>query len=480
LLKRLFNQQFFTVTGALAFCLFPADTTQTWLTIAFGVQTSLMFLLIALHCYLSERKKLSYLFIIGCLLCYETFFPVFFAAPLLKKQWNSRRIQELFRHALILGAMIICVVIIRKVVIGTTGVMNIGVLSARTSIRSMIYGPIISIKMFLLRPIDTLLLWDFRNSSVQYIPWSVARNIFVFFLPLCFAGLLWVLSQLKLKTLDGAFLFTTSIKSKVFSLALEIPDFFKYLPKLALVGLIMSSLAYPLALTMSPTTISGRDTRIHLPAAIGVSILCACVCSAMLFIAHAYGKKRLATLGLATFFTLLIGFGLVVQQDYKTSWQYQRAFWTDVIKLCPDITDGTKIFVENTRLKSPNQISANAWPAAYILDQIYQFPSDWKIIPRLLLLPSGWQEEIVSDKNLFYLKIFVAGDEHSKFESSNVILLKVKNGKLIRETAPLTIEGKVFPLKQISASEPILLRKGHLYDYLIVHSDEEVVDYILK
>jgi hypothetical protein len=75
LLKRLSDQQVFAVTGALAFCLFPAHTVQTWLTIAFAVQPALMLLLIAIHCYLSDRKKLSYLLIFGSLLCYETFFP---------------------------------------------------------------------------------------------------------------------------------------------------------------------------------------------------------------------------------------------------------------------------------------------------------------------------------------------------------------------------------------------------------------------
>ena len=183
LLKRLSQQSILALTGALTFSLFPVHTTQIWLTILLGVQPSLTFFLIATHCYLSGRKKLSYLVILGSLLCYETFFPVFLAVPLLKKKWDARLIREIFSHVLVLGSILVCIIIIRKLT-GESRVDNLNILTAiRTSILHMLVGPIISLTMFLYRPIEILK--------------ALNREMLVF-LPLYFTGLVWILSRLKL------------------------------------------------------------------------------------------------------------------------------------------------------------------------------------------------------------------------------------------------------------------------------------------
>ena len=88
LLKRISKQPIFAITGALAFALFPADTTQVFLTHSLGIYPSLTFILIAFHFYLSNKKLLSYLFVFNTLICYEIFFPLFLVAPLLRKSDN--------------------------------------------------------------------------------------------------------------------------------------------------------------------------------------------------------------------------------------------------------------------------------------------------------------------------------------------------------------------------------------------------------
>ena len=466
LLKRLYNQLNFAVIGALAFILFSADTTRILLTHSLGHQPSLMFLFFALHSYLSGRKKLSYLVILGSLLCYETVFPVFLAAPLLKKKWNSQLIRELFRHALVLGLMIVGVVIFRKLT-GESRVNNLDIFSTITiSIRHMFIGPIVSMGLFFYRPLEPLR--------------ALNRELMVF-LPISFAGLLWVLSSLKSNSSSNVLSLTSPVEGRLFPQGTY--DLFKPLVKLALTGLIMLILAYPFTLTVPVTVLGGQETRVHLAAVVGASILLACICSAILLMGRIYGKKRLATLGIAAFFSLLIGFGLIVQRDFKISWQYQKAFWTDVIRLCPDLTDGTVIFVEETSLKTRKYISANTWSLPIILSYIYQFPEQWKFSPRVYRLPLHWQKKIVSDENLFYLdafeNIWVAQSEHNrKFESSSVILLEAKNGQLTRRIKPLIIGDQEFRLKKKSASEILPFKKGILYDYLIVSSNEETIRYI--
>ncbi|MBE9034057.1 hypothetical protein [aff. Roholtiella sp. LEGE 12411] len=464
LLKYLSNQQVFVVTGAIAFCLFPADTTQAFLTHSLGIQPSLMFLLLALYFYVSGKKKLSYLTIVGTLLCYETMYPVFLSAPLLKnikQKWNSKVAEELLRHCLILGVLIVCAVIVRKLTLNSIGVIsNPSILFAIiTSIRNMIIGPIFSMSMFLYRPFYTLLALD-GNMAVVLL--------------LCFAGFVWVLFRLKLNTSGNPLRLTISDESKIFTL--EVPQFFKNHIQLALSGLVMLVLAYPLTLTTYAVSINGRSSRVHASAIIGASILCAYICSAILFIAITYCKKRLASLSLAGFFTLLIEFGLIVQQDYKLSWQYQREFWTNVVRLCPHINDGTIILIESTSFHNPKQIDAYGWSIPLILDSIYQFPEHWKIIPIIYMLQPQWQKEMVSERNSFQLSktVFWLPWLNSKrfksnetVESSNVILLEVKNEELMRITGPLVINGHEFRLKENSVSELLLFNKGPLYNYLI-------------
>ncbi len=469
LLKRMFAKQGFAIIGALAFCLFPADTTQPFLTHSLGVQPSLTFLLIALHFYLSERKKLSYLVILGSLFCYEPIFPVFLTAPLLKKRWDSRLIRELLSHAVVLGVMIVSVVILRKVM-GEGRVSSFGVFEAMLLVGNPIVGPITSMSMFVYRPIETLLK---LNGELLML------------LPLCFAGFTWVLSRLKLARMNDAFRLTTRFESRVFR-TINLPESFNNFAKPVALGLIMLVLAYPLTLTTFGYSISGRGTRVHTAAVVGASILCACVCVVILHIAAAHSKKRLATLGLVGFFTLLVGFGLIVQRDYKLSWQYQRAFWSDVVRLCPDVTDGTVIVVEPVGLRNPRQIMAHSWALPLVLGQIYQFPDDWKIPPRLYKLIPDWQNYIGSDENLLHLKRttwnyfpFIRPQHKDLIvESSNVILLDTNNGRMTRRTEPLSIGNQDFILKEISASEPSLFEKGPLYDYLISAPDSAPISYL--
>ena len=471
LLRRLYNQPIFAVIGALAFCLFPADLTQPFLTHSLGIQPSLTFLLIAIHCYLSSKKILSYLFILASLLCYEVFYPVFLAAPLFKNRWNSRLKWELFRHALVLGFLIGCVVIIRKFT-GESRVTNLNTLWAiRTAVEHMVMGPIITMAMFLYRPIQTLL---------------ALNGELLVFLPLCWVAIVWFLSRKKLAFSHIKIRLSNSSRGKVF--CLEIPEFFKNMGKLAFLGFIMLILAYPLTLNPNPTysafSISGKHARVHTAAVVGASILCACIGYTILSLANAYRKKHLATIGLAGFFTLLIGFGLIVQQDYKLSWDYQRAFWTDVVRLCPDMSQGTVILVEGVNTNAEKWIAIQPYFSVMTaaLDKIYRFPN-WKNTPKLFLLKSDWRTKIALDEGLFRLnnstvKTYFQPDYSLMIESSNVILLEEKNGKLVRRVNPLIISNQEFSLKETSTSELPRFQKGPIYNYLIKSSDEDPINYL--
>ncbi len=486
LLKRLSDQQVFAVTGALAFCLFPAHTVQTWLTIALGVQPALMLLLIAIHCYLSDRKKLSYLFILGSLLCYETFFPLFIVAPLFKYKWNSKLTGKLIKHGLILAGILACVALLRKLTGDGGRISNLALLDAiETSIRHVYLGPIASLKTFLTRPLTTL----------KALAGKEPLELWLFF-PLCFAGFFYVLSRLKLSLPRDVLRLKTAFDSKV--LRLKTAELFDPLAKLALIGLIVLVLAYPLTLIGSPHFVNGGRSRIHLASSFGGSILIGCICSIVFLLAATYGRKRLATVGLAAFFALLVGFGLIVQQDYRLAWQYQRQYWTDAISLIPDLDEETVFWLDETGLRNPKYMNVSPSVAPGVLPRIYQFPDNWetdkgkknkvfKLRPEWSsahLMKPNWQENIAPNGNSFELNRFIwlrhlkPNQSIDAAETSQVILLEIKDGRLTRRTEPLIIDGKEFPLKEKTATGLPPFEKGPLYDYLIKSPDEERINYI--
>jgi hypothetical protein len=307
--------------------------------------------------------------------------------------------------------------------------------------------------MFLKRPLETFL--SLSKEQLQI-------------LPIYFLTLVWVLSDQKLKIYRTA-------------------ESLKDLARLALNGLIMLMLAYPFTLTVSANEISGRASRVHTAAIIGGSILFACLCCAFLLLASTNKKQRLATMPLAGLLALLLGFGLTVQQDYVLGWQYQRAFWSDVVKHCPDMADGTAILVETTNLKSPRQIEAHSWSTPVVLNSIYRFPKSWKSVPRAYKLKPNWQQEAVLKGNSFQLSkatenffLWLKPEPADTIETSNIILLQVKEGKLVRRSQPLNIAGQRISLKKESASPASVHKKGPLYNYLILNSDEAPIEYLSR
>lgn len=467
LLKRLFNQPSFFMTGALAFCLFPAQTTRQWLTFSLGFEPALMFFLLATHCYLSKNLKSFYFLTFCSLFCYETIFPIFLVIPLLNREWDSKLMPHLSRHALLLGSMLVSDVLIRKFS-GENRVASLNLSEAIiTSISHMVTGPVRSIQLlFLSSPFTTI---------QALVGSNIIEELWIF-LTLCFAGLAYLFSKLN---------------SNVS--VIEMSEHLKRLTKLALIGIIMLVLAYPLTLIGYPSEV-GMGSHVNAAAVLGASILCGCICSTVIFIAGTYRKKYIANFGLATFFSLLVGFGLIVQQDYQLAWKYQRAYWSDVITLIPDLDDESVIFFDTTGLKKTKYMNALNWlHQTAVMSNLYEFPDEWKELPEqnfvnwrrtwingFMLNRPNWQEMLKkAGDHLIRLEPWFADGPINKLEiqSSKIIVLEAKNKQLIRRTEPLMVHGQEFSLKEQTASGLLPFKKGSLYNYLIKSPEEERVDY---
>jgi hypothetical protein len=448
-LQRLWNQPIFVLTGTLAFTLFPADNTRAFLT-HIHILPALTFLLLAFLSYLNDKKFWSYLLITASFLSYETCFLLFITAPFLTKKPQSEIFKELIKHLFILGTIFLVVLILRKLTgDGRVGDLDIAT-AISTPIRQIITGPFVCLGTFVYRPWQTL--HNLRGELLIFVPLSLLMLLWLFLQNSRFSGL-------------------------------DSGENWPIIKQLSLLGISLLFLAYPLTFTVPATLISGRDSRVHAAAVVGASILGGILGYLIVYLANSYRQKNLAALLLATYFSLLIGFGIIVQQQNKLSWKYQQAFWADVIQLAPDLNDGQVILVDAPSLPWGSQLYPFAWSMPSVVGQLYQFPWQWKNVPKLYKLNPDWQLKIAANGEIALnndnglLFFYYPWEPARQVKTSEIILLQEKDGKLVRTTTPIVAGAKKFSFKPLTNSTIDSFDKGYLYDYLIAPNNKKSVNY---
>jgi hypothetical protein len=250
---------------------------------------------------------------------------------------------------------------------------------------------------------------------------------------------------------------------------LSYPEGLKQAGRLFIAGLVMLLLSYGLSFTHTPLVIRGNATSVHVAATLGGSIMCAGIFWAILLLAEFYQKKKIAAALIALYFSLLVGFHFVVQNDYVRSWRNQRTFWKSVVSLCPDLDEGTVIFVEPHGLPETKYVHTTSWAYAIILKELLRFPKEWKKPPRLFVLSQELKNSIRAERDRVRWQVPVAmWNSHSDFLSpGNLIWLEMRGNELTRRNGILEFECIRFPLKEKGSSPPIKYEKGPFYDYLI-------------
>jgi hypothetical protein len=448
-LQRLWNQPIFVLTGTLAFTLFPADNTRAFLT-HIHILPALTFLLLAFLSYLNDKKIWSYLLITASFLSYETCFLLFITAPFLTKKPKSDIFKELIKHLFILGTIFLVVLILRKLT-GDSRVGDLDIATAiSTPIRQIITGPFVCLGTFFYRPWQTL--HNLRGELLIFVPLSLLMLLWLFLQNSRFSGL-------------------------------DSGENWPIIKKLSLLGISLLFLAYPLTFTVPATMISGRDSRVHTAAVVGASILGGILGYLIVYLANSYRQKNLAALLLATYFSLLVGFGIIVQQQNQLSWKYQQAFWADVIQLAPDLSDGQVILVDAPSLPWGNQLYPFAWSMPSVVGQLYQFPWQWKNVPKLYKLNPDWQQKIAANGEMALnnenglLFFYYSWEPARQVKTSEIILLQEKDGKLVRTTTPIVVGTKKLSFKPLANSTLDSFEKGYLYDYLITPKNQKSVNY---
>jgi hypothetical protein len=229
-----------------------------------------------------------------------------------------------------------------------------------------------------------------------------------------------------------------------------------------LAGLALVVLAYSLAFThFPPVALYGRVTSVHLAATVGGSIIFASLASWAL-------SRRFGHLVVGLYLGLLVGYALTIQRDFARSWQLQQAFWTDVVRCCSDLADGTVLIFETDQASETKFIETHSWADALVLKQIYQFPETWQNPPRLFTRDSEWVGRIEHDgPGWRWLVPRGTEDEHwEPLPAANLIVLRLVEGRVVRATGALDLPGGSVPLKPWTES-PTIWPHRPLFDELI-------------
>jgi len=449
--------------GALAFGLFPADTTHTLLVHAFGQHTSLTFLLVAVHLFLSDKRSLAYLSSVGSLLTFESAYMVFLAVPLLSQPWDRRLLKAMLRHAAIWLSLLGLAVLVR-IVVGEERMMTLGsspgsvTLALSHIVIALWMGPAVSLASFWAGPAWTLTHWRWELSVV---------------FSACFV--LCLLSFGHWRSGAGAARPESHALPHIelFHLShnLALSDGQRQAIRLALVSLPMISIAYGLSFTHFPPTVTyGRLTSVHLAATFGAALLFASVWAFLLDIDRPRWVGPMVTGLLSVYLSVLVAYRFAIQLDFRQAWANQRQFWTQVVALCPDLNNRTMIFVPNHDLATTRFILTHSWADPIVLPQLYGYGRDWAHAPRLFVVPVDWTQSVVREgQQLLWQVPAATWEPHwEALPDGNIILLEMEGGRLVRRSGFLRVGGQDLHLKPATSTDSRLPPHGLLYDYMIL------------
>ena len=424
----------FALVGGLAYALFSADTTQVFLYHAFGLQQALTFLILASLAYLSKRRVLAYALSLGALLSYETTYLVFLGVPLLEREWNTRWSKRLVLHAAI-GLAILGIVTGIRAAIGEERVLGLEAADlVQVSLLHTLQGPPVALGSYILRPIQAVIDLDLEVGLVALVS-----------LPAFWVTLNWVSSLHRPGPGEPA-----------------------RLVRLLIAGLVLVALAYPLTFTVRAYAISGRDTRVHLGATVGASLVFASVWS--LILNRAMGRTlRSASRGaVSALLALLVGFGMVVQKDYARAWELQKAFWSSLVMHVPDLQEGNVVLVDPSGLSDTKYLDANTWALPLVLQYVIDFPDSWGMNPEVHRLLPDWHQRSLF--NPVELKAVDYTWEYVVVPWNRVVLLETMEDVVGGRASQVQIGGEwylVDPLDQVATAP---FRAGFLFSELIGQS----------
>lgn len=379
LLHRLLRRRFvepLPILAAIGFIIFPADTTRSYLLHDHTLQVSLTFMLLAANLYLAGgvwRRIASYIVAGLCLITYESAILPFVVMPILDKKpsgWSwTRRLMTWAIHGAVLISIMGALAVARFVqaeqrVIDST--QNVSTL-VKHVVNGLWLGPRAVMATYLRRALEGYSALGRGGFSF----WSAAAM----FAMVTLVGGWWLRRRRQPQSA------TTDAAEKEYLLRDLIPAF------------VYGAIAFPAAYLLSfthypPVATEGRETSVHLAAAIGAAILGATAATVIIRIACRVGLVWIGAglIGLSS--ALLYSADLATQRGMVDVWRLQQCFWARVITLCPDLDRGTTIVCDGDMFQQDRSILANSWADTQVLQVLYEFPFYGVDVPELYSLPA--------------------------------------------------------------------------------------------
>lgn len=484
LVRRISNNPV-AVIASILFIVFPADTTQIFLTQAFGIQPSITFLLLGFHAYLSNRFPWAYIFVLLSLLTYEAAFIIFLVAPLLSPSSDKPSRWVWVRHLLIMSGLLVFGFLLRYFE-GDQELRGLGSLGTIwILVRHMLVGPLVSLGSFLFRPIETLfVMWTdlfywlrdvspifARVFSASRLDGSVehlgmlqkdVRLIVGVAIIILAPIFLWV-SHCTRSRSAGRQVEEGELTGIIGASVTRIP-----LSRLYVSATLMLALAYPLILVIPEFTIRGRNTRVHYAAVLGASLLLALIVYlAWRRMAGKWGWIARAGI-VAVLLAFLIGSSFMVQLDYRNAWDYQQTFWRALLPAIEDVGYGEVVIVDPQGLIDSWQIEANTWNMPRMLPQLFHFPAGDETPPRAYRLLDGWEAEIGELIVLDERTTQAPSSLYTTVDPKSAAFIKTSAGLPSRSSERVLEDGRVLVFKIPSSDHRLAFPTTKLFDFLIM------------
>lgn len=369
LLRILWSEgRFLAFLAASILVLWPADTSQITLTSAFHVQTSMSFLLAGILATKTGRPLLGHALAGLSLLAYEPAYPLFAAVPVLLHRRNSGRrlAPSIVSHTLGMSAIVGLVLTVR-LLLGESraaeAANNLGSVFYRIVV-AIVVGPVRSMAEMLRGPLESVRFWGGLE---------VAAGLISAFLVFAVVR--------RLEKADKAW----AVLRRQTDCSGRSDDRTWALNQTALAGLLMLPLAYVLSFThFPPSARNGRLTAVHFAAALPGALLMGVAGRRVFLSASLPLARRVVCAVLSASIGALVAHRVAIGKSYSEAWFIQKAFWKDVIRLCPDLDDGVLVFVDPGGLPHAKYIQTNSWADPIILGlSLKASPGAWKVPPRL-------------------------------------------------------------------------------------------------
>lgn len=433
--------------AAIIFTLFPADTTQLFLTHNLGLQYSITFLLIGFYLYLNNRKVLSYIFVCFLLLTYETPYWIFITAPLFSYFLHAKVTKrQIIIHSIIMIA-IFCLNTFIRLQIGedrasqfiSSSINNFSILSIPLkAINSMFLGPLFSLFAFIYGPLDAIVHLTLLTLVVMIVS---------FLIILCFN----FFTSSKHEAVEQK---NIILEYKVFgnSISIESSDTQSQCIKMLILGIIAFPFSYLLSLHFYNHVINtGRMTSIHMAAAFPGAL----VVSAVLFLFFSYLKTKnrlLAIVVISFFFSVLIGYRFWIQQDFKLARLKITRMTTQIIEQIQDTANDTIIIVDAHQLEDTTYIESynNQFIIHSMMLDLYYYNTPQRFFPKIILLnrPLGEVDLFFEDGSFYYDFYFRFDPEPYVLEDGNVIYIAWDGKRFVRQYGVLELPGGTIALRE--------------------------------